>query len=78
MSFLNALAERQWTSRTLLLLGATAFLYQMSEVLTKHTSWADFSTPPGVGEICLAVVYALVAILGALGITVGKPKKDGV
>lgn len=81
MSLLQSLADRQWTARTLLMLGATAFLYQMSEVLSKHSAWAEFATPPAVGEIALAVVYALVAVLGALGIRVAKSdttdKKEG-
>lgn len=47
-----------------------AFLWQMVEVLTKHTCWCDFAQPPGVGEILGALVYGLVAIAASMGLNV--------
>lgn len=47
-----------------------AFLYQMTEVLKKHTCWCDFTQPAGVGEITFAFVCGLAAIACALGLDV--------
>lgn len=49
-----------------LLSGLIVFLYQLGEILAKHSLWAEFRTPAGVGEICVASAAALVAFGGAL------------
>lgn len=46
--------------------GWVAFIYQMSEMLAKHTDWNQFRTPPGVSEILTAMFFALLAFGGAL------------
>ena len=48
--------------------GAIAFLYQMSEILMRHSAWSDFRTTAGVGEILFAAVMALLTIGAGVGL----------
>lgn len=50
------------------LAGLTGVLYQLQEILQQHSTWTDFRTPAGVGEIIFAVFCGLVAVGAALGI----------
>lgn len=54
------------------LAGIIALCYQGGEMLTKHTDWAHFYTPPGVGEILITVGIALATVLAALYVDPGK------
>lgn len=45
-----------------------AFLYQLSEILKRHSAWAQLQAPAGVGEILFALVCGLLAIGTALGL----------
>jgi hypothetical protein len=65
----------QTLSKALLLSGGTWFLYQLAEFLAKHSSWADFSTPAGIGEIVQLAAGAIVTVLGALGVEL--PRNPG-
>lgn len=47
-----------------------AFIYQLSEILKRHSSWAEFRVPAGVGEILFALVCGLLALATALGLDV--------
>lgn len=65
------MADGQGTNRTLFvvaLAGAIGFLYQLSEILLKHTAWLELKQPAGVGEILFAVVCGLLAVAAAMGL----------
>lgn len=47
-----------------------AFLYQLSEILRRHSQWAELKVPAGVGEILFAVVCGLAAVATAWGIDI--------
>lgn len=55
-----------------LLSGLVVLLYQLGEILAKHSLWAEFRTPAGVGELCVCLAAALVAFGGALFTDFGK------
>ena len=54
------------------LAGTIGFFYQLSEVLTRHTAWTEFSKPAGMGELLFAMVCGLSAIAAALGLNVSN------
>lgn len=64
--------RRKKENRTIvvLLLGLAGFLYQMQDLLRHHTgnSMDYYATPPGVGDITLALLSGVVAMLAALGV----------
>lgn len=66
----------QKLSWTLLIGGAALFLYQMGEVLAKHSVWAEVWQPAGVGEILRTAGGALISVIGALGIKLGAGRDD--
>lgn len=53
-----------------LLIGLTAFLYQLALVIGKIQTWEVIWNPPTVADMLQAVVYGLMAVLGALGLNV--------
>lgn len=58
------------TAAAAVLLGSIGFLYQLSVILARATSWAHFREPAGAGEVIFAIVCGLVAVAGALGLDV--------
>lgn len=52
--------------------GTVVFLYQLAEILSQHTTWAEFQTPAGVGELVLCVAAGLAAVAAALGINMSN------
>lgn len=53
------------------LAAAVAFFYFGGEMLARHTSWSDFATPPGVGEIFGLLASVGVVVAAALKIDLG-------
>lgn len=49
-----------------------AFCWQMQEILGQHSTWTDFQTPAGVGDIARALVFALIAVAASLGLDVSN------
>jgi len=58
----------QKLAMTALLIGGTSFFYFGAEILARHTSWTDFQTPAGVGEVFGMLASTLAAVTGALGL----------
>jgi hypothetical protein len=58
----------QKMSWTLLTIGTGVWLYQLAEVLSRHSDWQELTTPAGVSEVMIAAAATVVAIAGALGI----------
>lgn len=55
------------TLATACLAFSIAFIYQLSEILKRHSEWSEFRVPAGVGEILFALVCGLMALATALG-----------
>ncbi len=53
---------------SLVLAGVGLFLYQLGELLTQHTAWAELREPASVGEVVKIAAFAVLAVLGALGV----------
>lgn len=58
----------QRLSIVVLLTGLASFFYFGGELLLRHSSWAEFRTPAGVGELFGLGFSVVVAVAGALGI----------
>lgn len=64
---------KQWKDRgafTGVILFTAAFLWQLQELLKKHTDWDQLRTPPGVGEIVFAMLMGVLAVGAAAGLNV--------
>lgn len=53
-----------------LLICVIVFLYKVADVLHKVSSWDVLWNPPTVGDICVALAFALAAMALALGLNV--------
>lgn len=53
---------------------AVAFFYFGGEMLARHTAWAEFQTPAGVGDICGLFASVGVVVAAALKIDIGGLK----
>lgn len=62
--------KTQLTLATILLIGATAALYKVAEVFQKIQTWEVIWNPPTVGDLLMAVVFGLAAVIAALGLDV--------
>ena len=58
--------QRVWLS--VFLVGLGAFFYFGGEILARHSDWAEFRTPAGVGEVFGLGASVVMAIAGALGL----------
>jgi len=58
------------TIATAMLVGIIGFLYQLSEILTRHSDWLEMRSTVAVGEILFALVCGLGAFAAALGLNV--------
>lgn len=56
-------STKQRSSIAIFIVAGVAFFYFGGEMMAKHSNWADFATPPGVGEI----FGLLASTLGAVG-----------
>ncbi len=62
----------QTLSKTLVVAGVALFLYQLGELLGSHSTWAEFQSPAGVGELVKLLGGVVLAIVGALGTDIPK------
>jgi hypothetical protein len=60
--------RRQTVYWGVLIVGGGLFMYQMSDLLAEHSTWADVVQPAGVADILKTLGGAIVAVGGALGI----------
>jgi len=66
---------KQNISLAVLISGIGSFFWFGSEILARHTSWVEFQTPAGVGEI-FGLFFSVIAAVGAaLGVDLGLLRK---
>lgn len=68
----------QKLSISLFCTGLTTFITSLYELLSKHNSWSEMSTPGEVGHIMLITGSFIVAILGALGTQMPRDKNSRI
>ena len=57
------------------IIAAAAFFYFGGEMLKNHTSWNEFSTPAGVGEVFGLFASTLGVVAAALKLDLGFVKR---
>lgn len=60
--------QRVWGG--VLVIALAALFYSAHDMLSKHTTWNDFSTPAGVGEVFWCFFVVALAVAAALKIEI--------
>lgn len=62
----------QKLSWSLLICGLGLFMFQFGDLLVSYSDWTTVLQPAGVGEILRTLGGVALAVMGALGIKLGK------